>query len=300
MNRQRFLAESVMVAGGLLFFAILCLTSVRRSLETQSERGQLRLQNTISRIVERAHKGKDDIAIQEAIYGLGEAPGILFAGIVGKKEEFLAHNQPALLGKPFHRSRLPLAVYPLHEGSNSWGTLVFALSDPSVRDGLVHQAVVCMIGALIVWSAWIIRYGLWNRHVTKLDGEKSDLLKQLTEREASLDKLEQYLHHLQGLWSSRLQEGLNRISQGHLFLDQNQRIAAINAPAASRLGIPIDKEALGKSWLDMPVLQSCGAAIEKSLATPGQIIEWPLKDNGCKLTFKTDATSGTWVSVSVE
>jgi PAS domain-containing protein len=287
-----------MVGVGLFVLALWSVTTADESLKMQSKLAQQRLQKTVSTIVERAHIAEDDLAMQETIHGLGEAPGILFSGVVGKDGLFLAHSQPALLGKPFHRTRLPVIACPLGEGISRWGILIYALLDPSARQGLVHQAVVCTVGALLFWAAWMVRGWNWRQTILKLEEEKIDLSKELSQRQANLANLEKNLEDAENLWAARLQEAVNKIPQGVIVLDQNQRIRAVNSQAASSLGIPPATMLLGKSWLDAPVLQTCGSALEKSLAAPDQTIEWPIQQTGLSLHFHGAGAQfvGTWVT----
>jgi hypothetical protein len=297
MSGRKFLLEGFIVALGLFVMVALSVLTAEESLSEQSNRTQLRLQKAISTIIEHAHNAKDDLAVQQTIHGLGEAPGILFASVVGKDGLFLAHSQPTLLGKPFHRSRMPVVASPLGGATDRWGTLLFAASDPNMYQNLMPQMSLYTMGAFTLWTAWMYRRRNWSRYVAKLDADILDTSKVSAERQAALERLERSFAETQKLWAARLQDGVNKISQGILFLDQNQRIAAINTEAMRLMALTTSP--LGRSWLDTAILQACGVTLEKSLAQPGSIVECPIDNSHLKLQFDTinSISSGTWVTI---
>jgi PAS domain-containing protein len=297
MNQRRFLAEALIVAGGLLVLVFFSAVTLRQSLEVQNERAMRRLQKAISTIVERAHHGKDDVAIQETVHGLGEAPGVFFAAVVSKEGNFLAHSQPTLLGKPFHRSRLPLAAYALHEGADRWGTLVFALSDPSVREGVVRQVMVWVLGGIFLWAAWVTRYWFWNQRLAKQEQEKADLSTMLEEQKRMLTREEGKREEMRRQWIFWLQSALEQMQEPVLLLDHTQRVVALSPSAGPILGAQGPEAIIGRSWQDMERLLPVGPALQQSLERPGTQVA--ISQDGTSLVLWSLQTPGgnscTWI-----
>ncbi len=59
------------------------------------------------------------------------------------------------------------------------------------------------------------------------------------------------------------------------------------------------KDVLGKSWHECPLLNSCGADLERSLASPGQSVTCSTQGGELQVRFDTNpsGTIGTWVTL---
>jgi len=97
-----------------------------------------------------------------------------------------------------------------------------------------------------------------------------------------------------------LQEALEQIPRPLVLLDGRQRVAAVNAPAATLLEAGDPRDLLGKSWQDVPGLSSCGPSLVESLEAPGSAVRRIDGLSGRMTEFfsmssKEGLSGGTWV-----
>jgi hypothetical protein len=261
---------------------------LKNALAKQERVAAHRLALTMGGVLNKAHRSKDDLLLSQAMAALDQAPGVIHPHIAALDEKSKTSGNSVW--------------FPLRDGAEKWGTLVFSLST-----NLNHQLVrrQWFLGTLSMALAWgflfLYLQGIEKRaagyrlHITELEG----LLKAEKQR-STLSEDRERTRALED--SARFEKALWRVEEPLIVLDSHQRVSGISHLARARLGIRQEESVLGKSWLEIPVLSSSGTSLERSLANSGQAISCPVKDKGCTLIYETDANglAGTWISISVE
>ena len=98
MNRRALVLEGSLCALAAVVLVLLNGWSLRRTFERQKRHALERLQKPAVLLIERSWHLKDDLAIQQVVTALGQAPGIYFACVIGPDGKILAHSRPANVG----------------------------------------------------------------------------------------------------------------------------------------------------------------------------------------------------------
>jgi PAS domain-containing protein len=293
----------VVIEGLCTWLAVAGLATMQwkglRHLVTAHETFTVRRINRLAdRLLGQAHRTKDDILLQQTVQAIALMPGVSWAAIVDPQYKILAHSDPSQLGKTFRwRARSGQWLSVLEDGRQEWGRFVFGFSDASFRRAADHETVrqvllFVMGGFVVLGLGIVIEKGRQQNDARIVDGAM--LLEEEKARSARLElKVQNALSQNQA-W---LQEAMGHVSGAALFLDSQQRIAAINDEALSRLGFTRTDDALLKSWHEVPILQSCGALLEQSLQSPLVERQAQTPVDGMILSMTTlKEGSGTWVA----
>ena len=299
MNRRAWTQEGALAGLVAIVLVFLSGWSLRSAFERQKRHALERLQKPAVLLIERFWHLKDDLAIQQVVTALGQAPGIYFACVIGQDGKILAHSRPADVGKIYHRSDFPIAAHPLAEGQKKWGTLVISASDKSRWCAWRHEMMLWSLGSAVLWLAWMARSFHWRHRLAERDHRIADLLTMAEEREQKERRETERQFQARTLWATRLQSAVNRIPQAILLLDQRQSVVAANSSAVQALGAENSASLVGKSWQEVPRLSACGKELEKSLASPGCPVEWPSEAGDIRLRLETTAAgmTGTWITI---
>jgi PAS domain-containing protein len=272
----------------------------RAGLQKESHLAAKRLAQLTGRFIEKAYRAKDDPAMQEAIQNLAKVRSVSMACVVDKEDRVLAHNRLSQLGKTFHlpRSSRGLWDFPLSREAERWGTLVFSLADQEARGAERRQALVALAGGLLLWLLFV-GWSLWQaKERAELKSNASAVSTLLDEEKNRNRSLEERLQNSGQTWAFWLVRAIEEIPYPCLLLDQRQRIIAVNQRAVRELKVQGDSTVVGRSWLELPRLQECGEALERSLQAPGSVVELPhgAGQSGIRLsTFGEGSRSATWV-----
>jgi len=229
-----------------------------------------RLERAFLPLLLKAHRAKDDLALQEAVSALAQAPGISFACVLDANEKSLAHSRLDQLGKSFAlpREASRIVTIPLKDESTRWGTLIFSLSTRSTEklNRTLGIQSVAFAGVLL---ALFIGYLLAEtRRIEKqnhlLQDEKALGAEQNTLRQRLEVRLKAQQQDLQTLVACALE----RVEEPAILLDKRQRVAGVNGAAIRILNLPPGHPFVGLSWQDVPLLQDQGAEIEQALGQP--------------------------------
>jgi len=285
MKISSILRDTVLMA--LAFTGLLILQSslLKDALVVQERTGLNQLMTGISGMLNNAHKSKDDIAIYEVLHSLTQASGIVRARII----------DPDVNAEPESDTHSQV----LEDGTHQWGKLILSVSDYQRRKLLRRQWLAGLAASGLVWAILFVYVQFMEKknHILSANlAELSDLLQ--TEKKKIIGSQERERKTLIQA-AATLQEAVRRISQPVLVLDSQQRVAALSESALASLNVSGSEMVLQKSWLEVPVLGSCGAALERSLTSPGQEILWSIPDSEDKFRIKTelDGLSGTWVEL---
>jgi PAS domain-containing protein len=255
---------------------------LKRAMGQEENLLAYRLASGMAGVFNQAHKAKDDLSIFRVLDALTQGPGIIQARIV-------AHASPDSYS------------YPLQDGTHSWGALVLSISDHFSRTLITKQWLAGTAAAALIWGVLFLYLQSLERRKSKLQIQIAEFegLLQAEKRKLSRFQERERLKAMQN--SAALQKAIHQISDPRVVLDSQQRVSAINQGALDQLGLAESQTMLGKSWNELPILGSCGQGLERSLAVPGQVIEWPM-DGGRMMKIETDAygMAGTWISISVE
>jgi PAS domain-containing protein len=300
MISKLLLREAILA--GILFIGGLCASAglLRRSFAAENHLDARRLEETAASLIEKAHRLKDDLLMQEIIQALARAPGVALACVVDGEGKVLSHNQPAELGKPFQLPPLAgkLWTRPLRQDQERWGTLIFTTSVSSTRKFWLEQLLLQIGLAGLLWLCFVGRSLAWERQLQKAQAALVDSEALLAEEKGKQARQEERYQESQRAGLKWLQSAVDSAPQGLVLLDQRQRVVAANRRGARCLGLEEGTSLAGKSWHEVPRLGSCGNALEKSLASPGQPVEWSSEADDLRLQFETDkdGISGTWIT----
>jgi len=158
MMSKRLIRE-MMLAGILIICGIwACADLLHKSFQEESLLGANRLQETATALIEKAHRLKDDLLMQETIQALARAPGVAFACVADKEGKVLSHNRPAEMGKAFQMpySTEGLWMRPISEGQERWGTLIFSISMAAAHKSWLEQLLLQIVlgGAPVGLYCW--------------------------------------------------------------------------------------------------------------------------------------------------
>jgi PAS domain-containing protein len=300
VSRRALILEGALAGLVAIILVFLSGWSLRSAFERQKRHALERLQKPAVLLIQRSWHLKDDLAIQQVVTALGQAPGIYFACVIGPDGKIMAHSQPANVGQVYHRSEFPIAARPLEEGQKKWGTLVISASEKSQGCAWRHEMTLWGLGGTLLWLAWMARSVHWRRRLAEQDHQIADLLTLAEEQQQKEIRETEKQSQTRILWMSRLQKAMDRIPQGMLLLDQRQRVVAANSLAAQALGVANSESLAGKSWQEVPKLSSCGKELEKSLASPGDPVEWTSEKGNIRFLFETanDTETGTFITLS--
>lgn len=264
-----------------------------QSLEAQNRLAAKRLGHSMMPLIAKAHHIQDDLALQEIVAALAQAPGISTACIVDKDEKVVVHNHLDRIGKPF----LPtspvedLYSFPLREGAARWGTLFFSLSQHAVRQFWLNVVLIGG-GFMVALSLFYgFRLGLEKHRLQKLHlalADQAALTEEERVKNGRLSQEGQKSHHQARQW---IQSMVETFSEPLIMLDGQQRIIAFNATAKDLLGLTF-MHGTDLSWQDVRWLQNQGNILERSLQTPNT--EFCAEDGAYCGTFRTEGPL-TWV-----
>jgi PAS domain-containing protein len=269
-----------------------------RSLDGRSARLTI---SAIGPILDRGHRVKDDLIIQEVIQNLARAPGLAWSCVVDESGIILAHSEPLQIGRTLEKSKLKsgsfrLWSHTLRDAERPWGTLLLAVSRRSENKQRQQQALLLL--AINVFVAlglsWIYRWGV--RRGLDHTKELASVEFQRRELENELARVNRNHTVAESLWTSMVAQALDKMPLPALVLDNAQRLAGCNRQACDELGVADMAKLRGKSWQDIPLLAGCGEPLEKSLLHQGTTVE--ARSHEGLLQFVSHATgesTATWV-----
>lgn len=253
----------------------------------------------------KAHRAKDDLALQEAVQALAQAPGVSWTCVTDPKRTVLAHSRPEELGRSLGSVHAPSPVIaiPLAETRESWGTLLFPLSMKGFY-AIRHRSMLIMgVGGLIVFLAWGLHAMQDRRRDLRLDTQLADLNTSLIEERKQSSRHAATCDAMEKIWWLWFQEAVDQIPSPRIFLDSRQRVVALSLAATSFFPALAASQVIGRFWHDVPLLQDCGPMIARALERPGLPVETGPFPSGIRLTFLTAASAdtfkaGMWVFLS--
>jgi len=297
MNRRALILEAALSALVAAVLVLMSGWSLHKVLERQKRYALERLQKPAVILIERSCHLKDDLAIQQVVSALGQAPGIYFAGVIGEDGKIMAHSQPANVGQLYRRAGSPVSAHPLSEAGKRWGTLVISASEKSLGCAWRHEMERWSLGGILLWLAWMARGLSWRNILIERDLRICDLSTMAEDQKQKEVRETEKQSQARGFWTAWLQYALGYIPVGTIILDQRQRVVAINPTATRLLNPGGEAMASGAHWSEVPLLQSCGATLERSLHSPGVEVKADLLIDGTVLGFTTLKNStGTWVT----
>jgi len=278
MKIPPFLRNALLAGMAIVGFLALQAAFLRNAFRQLDQLLVERLAHSVAEVLNEAHMAKDDLAIHHVLYALSKSPGVVQAFLI-----------------------FPLAPnvtpdgYPLRDKSGPWGSLYLTVSDRLTRRLVRKQLLMGAFASSFLW-------GILTVFLYRVENRISDLCTEVAESRGLLELEKNKLgrsEEREGLAlhqsSAALQATLKRLTEPLLLLNQQQRIWALNSAAAAQMNLGTLDTALQKSWHEIPLLAPCGKAIEQSLSTPGQPVEWP--SGGLRLRFETpdDGSGGTWI-----
>jgi len=255
-------------------FLALALVWVRSALsEGLAKENRLtakRLERAFVPMLLKAHRQKDDLAIQEAVTALAQAPGIGFACVLDSSEKAVAHSRLDQLGKKFAHPRESTRIINivLKDESTRWGTFLFSMSTRSTES--LHQKMtgIALFGWGLLMAGFAFRLYWESRRLHRLENQSIEEKTLRLETEEQVKRLEHRLKTQQEDTQILVTCSLNHLDKPVILFDKYQRVAAINPAAQQALGIVPGRNLLGESWQDVPILQDQGAEMEKSIGQP--------------------------------
>jgi PAS domain-containing protein len=294
---REMLLSGILIFGGL--WACACL--IQKGLFDESRLGARRLEETAAILIEKAHRINDDLLMQETIQALAHAPGVAFACVVDRDGMVLAHSRPDQLGKALG---LPALMgnsrrRPLIQDQKRWGSFIFSVSQSAARKSWFIQWLLQVGLGLILCFCYVIRIHLWEQHLQKAQEAGADYEAQLAEERNRHRLQEEIFQGSRSAMTNWVQSAVEHAAEGLILLDQRQRVVAANRLAALAVGLDDGASMIGKSWHEIPWLSACGKELERSLASPGNPVEWTSETGGLRLRFETEAgdRSGTWITI---
>ena len=293
-----------MLAGACILLAVAGLSTMQwRGFQHLAETHETFTVRRINRLADKllgeARRTKDDILLQQTVQAIAFMPGVSWAAMVDPDNKILAHSDPSQLGKMLRsRTRSGQWMHVLEDGRQEWGKFVFGFSDLSFRRMVDHQTIRPIL-LFVIFG--FIGFGLSlmiEKSRQMNDAKMADSAVLLEEEKARSVRLEGEVQKALSQGQALMQGVLSHFPEAVLFLDSQQRIAAINNAALGQLGFSRMDDALHKSWHEVPLLQSCGPLLEQSLQSPLAKLQAQTLFNGSVLsltTFKDGA--GTWVTL---
>jgi len=249
-------------------------------------------------MIERSYHLKDDLAIQQVVTALGQAPGIYFACVIGPDAKMMAHSQPLNVGQIYRRADSPVATHPLAEGQKRWGTFVISASEKAQWRAWWREMALWGLGGVLLWLAWMARLLVWRRRVTEQEHRIADLMTMAEEQKQQARRDADKQSQSRALSAGWLQSAVDQLPGAMILLDERQRTAAVNSTAAGLLNGGGEAILPGTPWSDVPFLRTCGAALERSLRSPGAEVKVDLPTDGTILGLTTlKDGAGTWVAL---
>jgi PAS domain-containing protein len=265
----------ILLLAGSLWFG----NTLNRGLEKEIFITAKRLERAFYPLLLKAHRSKDDLALQEAVSALAQSPGIKQAGILDQGEKIIAHNRLDQLGKTFNRpkGRTRLIRFPLKEEAGEWGTLFFLLDTPSLsalkQNLFLKGGLFC--GGLLAFFAWWL--GMKATQLKRRGEALADETTVRMEKERQIERLQSLAETSASEQRVLFDAVLEQLGRPVLVLDCRQRVAGMNSSAKKQLGLMNEPAQL--SWLDIPDLRDHGMELERSL-----------KNKGCSITLGSNAT----------
>jgi|GEM_PF-2964973 len=267
---------------------------LRQGLEGEHRLSAKRLAHAFIPLLAKAHHAKDDLALQEAVSALAQAPGVSLACVIDAEEKVLAHSRLSQIGKAFELPKHAehLQSFPLKDGAGRWGTLLFSLSITSSHQLWLEELGMFSVFLSLLAFAYVLRRHIEARRIKALTQAYADQTLLWEEERQEKEKGIQELADTQRqsrLWFQAL---LEKIPEPVLLLDARQRVSAFNFEAGQLLKLGPKENWENASWQDVPWLQEQGAALEQSLQKPGMDI---LTDNGVYEAALRTEPPWTWV-----
>lgn len=301
MKIQQVVRDALVIGVAFLGLQVLQAIGLREALDQQSRLLSHRLGICVAGVLNQAHQAKDDLLLYRTVLALAQSPGILRACIIDSENKIIAHRDPSRLGQTINVSEDPSGVYliSLKEGDKPWGRLVLSISDHFSRKLIRRQWMRGIMAAALVWGLLFLYLQFLEKQASGLRSELEELKGLLEREKRRLNASEERAQLATLRAAASLQKAVLSVPEPVLILDPQQRLAAINPEAMSSLGIAKDHALIGKSWHEIPILESCGTGLERSLAFPGQSVLCPSKTGDVQLRFGTDADglTGTWVTL---
>jgi PAS domain-containing protein len=298
MNRSALALEGSLAALAAVILVLVSGWSLRGTFERQKRYALERLQKPALSMIERSYHLKDDLAIQQVVTALAQAPGVYFACVIGPDWKILAHSQPANVGQTYHRPDSPVTAHPLAEGEKRWGTFVISASEKGLWNSWRHEVTLWCSGGVFLWLAWVARSLFWRRRLAELEHRIDDVMVLAEDQKQKEFREAERQSRSRALWAAWLQSAVDQVPDGMVMLDQRQRVIAANALAAQRMHTGGQAIPFGVPWSDVPLLRSCGAWLEQSLSSPGIKVEGHLPADGGSLELTT-LKNGSGTSVLI-
>jgi PAS domain-containing protein len=287
MKSLRPFAELATVGLLLLGATIWQSTQLKQGLDREQKLGVHRLERAFVPLLEKAHRLKDDLALQAAISALAQAPGVGSVCVIDLDRRIIAHNRLAEVGKTLSNARLNRAEsVPLKDGSTVWGSFIFSLSSRLTLSlwhaWFMREAVILLVlfGAFAVSTGGRIRE---NAMVHRLLNDQKIMTEDHIQEAA---RWRNQFEETKVAHAQALAVLIARESKPLLLLDHQQNVLAMND--AARFKVSAYENFIGKSWQTVPWLQDQGAVLEASLKSGGQ----PIRAE--QVSFRTE-NGVTWV-----
>ena len=298
MRWNRFILPGAFILLAVAVLATMQWRAFQHLAETHETFTVRRLNRLADKLLGEARRTQDDILLQQTVQAVALMPGVSWAAIVDPQNRALAHSDPSQLGKTLRsRMRSGQWVHVLEDGRQEWGKFVFAFSDASFQRTAEHESfqsilLFVMAGFMVFGFSFAVEK---SRQAT--DARIADYVALLEEEQARSARLEMKVQKALSQGQILMQGTVSQIPEAALFLDSQQRIAAINSAALSQLGFSRMDDVLHKSWHEIPLLQSCGALLEQSLQSPLAKLQTQTALDGTILSFSTlKGGLGTWVT----
>jgi len=152
---HRFAGLGLGIALLILSFSALVigLQKLEKNMGREQRVSARRLGQAFLPAIRKAHRMKDDLALQEVLQAMATVPGVGYAGILDSDKRWMAHSQPSAIGQPFtNRAKEDLSLTLQDANSANWGTLLFSVSDKTLRQ-ILRRIRASAYGAwLITWT----------------------------------------------------------------------------------------------------------------------------------------------------
>jgi hypothetical protein len=300
VTSRALILDLTLFAFALLAFFGIAAMNLHGSLEKVERRHLQRFQRPILQLLEKAHHARDDLALQQTLRALAQAPGVHSAAIADPSERILAHSDPAQLGRTLRRPKGAIET-PLRSNGATWGTLLVRYSDGIYRQVESKQTMIWILGLATLFGWQLVRVFGWQRTLAERTRSLADM-QALLEEERKHRELQRKRDADQRLLTSTWLLSALEDQPALLLLDQNQRLVAYSKAAASLLSENQLVSGIGRSWLEIPPLRGCGRALQSSLAQVGSVATDSSPENDAVFEFRTFSgaglsPAGTWIYV---
>ena len=274
------------------------------TLREQESAAAGRLSTAMRLLIERAHHAQDDLAIQNTVQAVSLVPGVSWVCVTERDGRILADPEPTLLTRNIQSMPRPHPAwsFALRDPAGGWGTLWLGFSDAPLRQSAAHAQRIAAILIFMIWIGFLIHIFLSQKVRDTLEKQAVDISLLHEDQVRKLMRAQKESRENALLSERRLRILVEQFQTPAVFLDDRQRVVAVNRKMLDVVRSGDETEWIDRSWQEITCLQACGPALEESLQSPGRMIEVrdPFPQGRLYLQTHQDPGGpliGTWVTV---